>query len=255
MCQAVVIMECAPMNSLIAIPVFNEACHLKGVLDEATALGPDVLVIDDGSTDATGRVLARRGDVEVLTHPINQGYGKSLIDAFEYSVRAGYEVLVTMDADGQHDSSFAPQLIAALADCDIASGSRYMPGSETEDDAPADRLRINRIITGRLNRELGLKLTDAFCGFKAYRTEGLRQLHITETGYAMPLQVWVQAARAGLSVKEIPVPRIYLDPRRAFPGPIRDAEQRLTHYHRIIDEERRRKRPCRCREREAAYAC
>ena len=70
----------------------------------------------------------------------------------------------------------------------------------------------------------GLNLTDAFCGFKAYRTSALAQFEITDDGYAMPLQVWVQAAAHGLTVVEVPVPLIYLDESRAFGGSLDDAE-------------------------------
>jgi len=100
--------------------------------------------------------------------------------------------------------------------------------------APQDRRRINQIITTEMNERFGLNLTDTFCGFKAYRQEALEKLHITETGWGMPLQLWVQAARAGLRIKEVGVPRVYLDPSRAFGGVMDDAEQRLEYYRRVI---------------------
>ena len=99
-----------------------------------------------------------------------------------------------------------------------------------------DRWKINRIITSELNRQLGLKLTDAFCGFKAYRVDKLPQLHITETGYAMPLELWVQAASANLDIRELAVPLIYLDEKRSFGGELDHAETRLRHYREVIRE-------------------
>src|SRR4029079_6265120 len=95
---------------------------------------------------------------------------------------------------------------------------------------PKDRRQINQIITSELNEKLGLHLTDAFCGFKAYRRAALERLRITETGWGMPLQVWVQAAQLGLRIKEVGVPRLYLDPNRAFGGVLNDAEERLAYY-------------------------
>jgi dolichol-phosphate mannosyltransferase len=79
-------------------------------------------------------------------------------------------------------------------------------------------------------------LTDAFCGFKAYRREALAKLHITETGWGMPLQAWVQAGKLGLRVKEVGVPRLYLDPNRAFGGVLNDAAERLAYYRRVISD-------------------
>ena len=95
---------------------------------------------------------------------------------------------------------------------------------------------INRRITAELNRRLGLSLTDAFCGFKAYRTTACQQLQITDNGYAMPLQLWAQAAAAGMRIIEIPVPLIYLDLNRSFGGSLDHAETRLAYYNRVLDE-------------------
>ena len=101
--------------------------------------------------------------------------------------------------------------------------------------APAERRRINQQVTKELNRRLGLELTDAFCGFKAYRVEALRKLRLREPGYAMPLELWVQAAAAGLRIVEAPVPRIYLDEKRSFGGALDDASTRLEYYHLVLD--------------------
>ena len=81
-----------------------------------------------------------------------------------------------------------------------------------------DRCRINRLITEELNRRLGLSLTDAFCGFKAYRVAALAKIELTEPGYAMPLELWVRAVQLGLRIVELPVPLIYLDEKRSFGG-------------------------------------
>ncbi len=81
---------------------------------------------------------------------------------------------------------------------------------------------------------MGLNLTDAFCGFKAYRVEALKSLDIQDDGYAMPLELWVQAAMLGMRVMEIPVPLIYLDLNRSFGGSLDQAEVRLAYYNDVI---------------------
>src|SRR5262249_3718355 len=125
-------------------------------------------------------------------------------------------------------------LLEAIHDADIVSGSRYLRDFRQDSNAPADRQRINAIITGEINDRYDLNLTDSFCGFKAYRRSAPEKLRITETGWGMPLQLWVQAARLGLRVKEAAVPRLYLDPKRAFGGVLNDEEARLTYYRRIL---------------------
>lgn len=220
---------------LTALPVFNEVNHVDAVLDQVLRFSSNVLVVDDGSSDGTGALLAKRSDVQVLTHEKNQGYGAALRSAFQYTLDNNYDVLVTIDCDGQHEPQRIPDFVAAAAHAQIVSGSRYLEQFAGESAPPADRRKINVEVTAEVNRRLGLKLTDAFCGFKAYRADALTHLHITETGYAMPLEVWAQAAKAGLSIVELPVPLIYLDEERSFGGSLDNANTRLAYYYVVLD--------------------
>jgi dolichol-phosphate mannosyltransferase len=208
---------------------------VTAVLDEVTRNAGDVLVVDDGSTDGTDELLAQRGDVIVVSHPENRGYGAALRTAFAYAIAHGYDVLVTIDCDGQHEPQRIGQLVEACRNADIVSGSRYLGAEVPVGMAPADRRRINLQITDELNGRLGLKLTDAFCGFKAYRVEALKKLRLTDNGYAMPLELWVQAAFRKLRVVEVAVPLIYLDEKRSFGGSLDDAAKRLAYYHEVIE--------------------
>jgi dolichol-phosphate mannosyltransferase len=224
------------MRFLTAIPVYNEERHLPAVLEEVRRYSPEILVINDGSTDRTAEILAQQPDLHIVTHPTNRGYGAALISAFAFTRHHPADVLVTMDCDGQHEPARIPVLLEAIHDADIVSGSRYLRHFRQDSAPPTDRLQTNQRITAELNERFGLQLTDAFCGFKAYRTPALSRLDITETGWGMPLQLWVQAARLGLRIKEVGVPRVYLDPNRAFGGVLNDAEQRLAYYRRVIDD-------------------
>lgn len=222
------------MRVLTAIPVYNEARHVRDVLAEVRRYSPDILVVNDGSTDGTAELLDREAGLHRIDHAANGGYGAALISAFDFALRHDFDVLVTMDCDGQHEPSRIPVLLEAIHDADIVSGSRYFRDFRQDTPAPTDRRFINATITREINARYGLNLTDAFCGFKAYRREALAQLHISERGWGMPLQLWVQAARAGLRVKEIGVPRLYLDPNRAFGGVMNDPEQRLAYYRDVL---------------------
>jgi glycosyltransferase involved in cell wall biosynthesis len=220
---------------LTALPVYNEASHVTAVLDEVLRYSPDVLVVDDGSSDGTSELLAARHDIRRVTHETNRGYGAALRSAFDYTLAHGFDGLVTIDCDGQHTPQRIPLFVAAARDADIVSGSRYLERFDSESLPPADRRRINQQITAELNQRLGLNLTDAFCGFKAYRASALEALDIKEPGYAMPLELWVQAAHAKLKIAELAVPLIYLEEERSFGGSLDDARKRLEYYHEIID--------------------
>lgn len=222
-------------NFLTALPVYNEVKYVAGVLDEVLQYSRHVLVVDDGSTDGTSDLLAQRTDVQVLNHEQNRGYGAALRSAFYFAQRRGYDALVTIDCDGQHQPRLIPDFVSALKDADIVSGSRYLKQFEGDTLPPEQRRQINVTITRELNERLGLNLTDAFCGFKAYRTTALKKFNITDTGYAMPLQVWVQAAKSGLRIVEMPVPLIYLDLNRSFGGALDDGATRLAHYRDVIN--------------------
>jgi dolichol-phosphate mannosyltransferase len=222
------------MRFLTAIPVYNEVKHVRDVLAAARRYSPEILVVNDGSTDGTAELLAAEPDILRVDHPVNRGYGAALISAFGLALLRDYDVLVTMDCDGQHEPARIPVLLEALHDCDIVSGSRYLRDFRQDTPAPTDRRFINATITKEINARYGLNITDAFCGFKAYRREALAKLHVTEGGWGMPLQLWVQAARQRLRVKEIGVPRLYLDPNRAFGGVMNDPDRRLAYYRGVL---------------------
>ncbi len=227
---------------LIALPVFNEESHIAGVLDEVRKYGEEILVVDDGSTDGTAKRLAAIPGLQVVTHAENMGYGAALRSAFEYAQEHEYDVLVTIDCDGQHEPRLIPQLAAEVfpsegEPVDIVSGSRYLAKFSGDSIPPEERRRINMEITRLINCKLGLSLTDSFCGFKAYRVEMLRNFRITELGYAMPLQLWVQAVAAGMRIVEFPVPLVYLDEKRSFGGSLDDSRRRMAYYREVLERE------------------
>jgi dolichol-phosphate mannosyltransferase len=224
------------MRLLTAVPVYNEEAYVETVLPEVLRHATDVLVVDDGSTDRTPELLKKFPTIRTVRHPRNSGYGASLRTAFDITIADGYDALVTLDCDGQHQPSLIPTLADQLVEADIVSGSRYLRVFDATQTPPEARRRINVEVTRWLNDCLGFRLTDAFCGFKAYRASALREFEITDLGYAMPLQVWVQAAAKQMKVVEAAVPLIYLDESRAFGGALDNAEYRLKHYRKVFEE-------------------
>ena len=227
---------------LIAIPVFNEQKYLGRVLDKVRQFHPDILVVDDGSTDDTPKILSGRKDVAVIRHDANLGYGQSLIDAFDHACRQRYDWVITMDCDEQHEPEMIPEFVRLIQSdqWDVISGSRYLKPTCEDDLPPEDRRSINARITRVLNEMFGLGLTDAFCGYKAHRVCAMRKLELDVTGYAFPMQFWPQVWHQGLRVTEIPVRLIYNDPTRHFGGKLDDADHRLRHYLDVLNNEVKR---------------
>lgn len=242
------------MRVLVAIPVYNEERYLPRVLSAVRRYAREILVVDDGSTDETAALLRAERDIHTITHSSNRGYGRSLIDAFAFASEQRFDWVITIDCDEQHEPAQIPEFVRAARRnrADILSGSRYLVAHPEDDEPPADRRQINRAVTDLLRQLLGLRLTDSFCGFKAHRVAALRRLALDESGYAFPLQFWVQCARAGLRVEELPVHRVYRDETRQFGGRLNDPAARLHHYLEVLTKELRRPAT---RVAPAAHAC
>jgi len=227
------------VRTLIVMPLFNERPTVARELGEVRRAVPraDMLVVDDGSTDGSSEIIKREAGVVVISHRENQGYGQSLINGFSYAIENSYEAVVTIDCDEQHEPRQIPGFLDALRDADIVSGSRYLDPSSGGDPAPPDRRRLNEEITAKVRAITGYPITDAFCGFKAYRGDALRLMRLTEPSYGLPLQVWVQAAHYRLRIKELPTARIYKNPERRFWGGLDDAEVRRRYYEGVLERE------------------
>ncbi len=235
-------------ESLIIVPIYNEQKHIFNVLREVRKYSPeDLLVVNDGSTDESKEIVEEiascaklKGKLTILNHSENEGYGKSLIDGINFARDNNYRYLLTLDCDEQHEPELIPQFFEEIKkeEFEIISGSRYLSFQKQIDTPPPeDRYRINRKITGLINEITGYGLTDSFCGFKVYRMEDLKKLELTEKGYGLPLQLWIQAYKINLTVKELPVSMIYKDKNRTFGNYLNDPKKRLDYYQKIIDSE------------------
>lgn len=228
------------ITSLTAIPIYNEVKYIEKIVFEVKKHSSDILLVDDGSDDGTSDILDRLEDIRFIRHKVNLGYGKSLIDAFDYAGNNGYEWIITLDCDFQHEPAMIENFLDEIKknDADIISGSRYLDLSEEDlKSVPPERLEINRHITNLINKKTGMRITDAFCGFKAYRTRAVLGLDLSEYGYAMPLELWARAYKRRLSISEISVPLIYHDVKRSFLGITEIYQIRRQYYIDVLERE------------------
>ncbi len=224
---------------LLVIPLYNEEEHIKDVISKVREyFSGEILVINDGSTDKSSEILAEIKDIEVIEQIENCGYGCVLMNGFKHAVDNDCDVVLTMDCDEQHEPYLIPTFFNEITSYDIVSGSRYLNNSSPLFEVPPpDRKKINMEITELINKYTGYNLTDTFCGFKAYKVEAIKKLKLNEKGYAFPLQVWLQAHKQGLKIKEIPVDLIYKNLNRTFGSNLDDPIERKKYYLSVIERE------------------
>jgi hypothetical protein len=193
---------------LVCIPALNEAESLPAVLAEVptavAGLRTHVLVIDDGSRDGTAAV-ARSLGAHVVSHPMNSGQGAALQTGYLVAERLGVDVVVTLDADGQHDPEQMDRLVEPIvADrADFVVGSRRMGESEGGGDSRARDAGIT-IYTRLINLLGGTEVSDIANGYRAIRASRLAEIAFTEDQFHNP-ELLLGAARAGLRVLDVPV--------------------------------------------------
>ncbi|MCA1822680.1 MAG: polyprenol monophosphomannose synthase [Mycobacteriales bacterium] len=198
---------------LVCIPTYNERENLEAIVARVRAAVSlvDVLVIDDGSPDGTGKLadeIARRDEqVHVMHRDAKAGLGAAYIAGFRWGRTQGYDVIVEMDADGSHQPEELPRLFAALRDADVVLGSRWVPGGEVR-NWPRSRRLLSQGGNRYTRVALGLPLADATGGFRAYRANVLDALPletVASQGYCFQVDLVWQAWRRGFAVTEVPI--------------------------------------------------
>ncbi len=196
----------APFNRLVAvIPAYDESGRIGDtvtrVRDEVQA---DVVVVDDGSRDDTAEEARRAGAI-VAVHPVNLGYGSALQTGYRYALRAGYDAVIQLDADGQHDPSSIQALLAGLREgADVVVGSRFLHAGSYR---PPFARRLGMTLFGGVASLLsGMKLTDPTSGFQALSRRALVFYAHERYPHDYPdADVLSMVARSGLVLREVPV--------------------------------------------------
>ncbi len=199
------------MRRLVVIPTYNERENIAVLLPRVRELGDEILVVDDRGTDDTAGVVARLAardeGIHLLAHESRTGYAASLREGWNWALGHGYEVIAQMDADGNHDPADLPALYAALADADLAIGSRYAAGGRTPGWSRGRRT-MSRLAGQLARRLLALPLADPTAGFRAWRASALRTVvgHCTRAqGFAVLVEATYYAIRSGARVREVPI--------------------------------------------------
>ena len=206
------------MKTCVIIPAYNVEKTLPRVIKGAQKYIKKVIVIDDGSTDATF-TKAKEAGAEVLKHEKNEGKGRALRTGLEHALKKGFEQIILMDGDGQHDPNEIPRFLKAAQDpqADIIVGSRM----ESVRDMPRDRLTVNRIgsfLTSLLARQ---RIPDSQSGYRLVKSRALKEITLTSRRYDVESEMLIKAGKRGFGIKSVPIKTIY--------------RQEISHFHKFSD--------------------
>jgi glycosyltransferase involved in cell wall biosynthesis len=198
----------ASLTLSLVIPAYRAAAEIAAVVARARRAAPGavVIVVDDGSDDGTAAAAAAAG-AEVLRHPANAGKGRAIATGISAALGAGADILVTLDADGQHPPEAVPLLVAPVAagTCDLAVGARAREAGRM----PAGRQLTNWLSSALLSRAVGFPVPDSQSGFRAMRREVAAAVRPAGPRYEYETEFLFLAARHGFRIAAVAVPTVY----------------------------------------------
>jgi glycosyltransferase involved in cell wall biosynthesis len=196
------------MNTLVLIPAYNESKKIGAVIREVKKVGFEVVVVDDGSTDGTSAVATDEGAV-VLRNDANKGKGASLARGFAHALARGFDAVITMDGDGQHDPAEISLFIAQA----LRSPSGMVIGNRMSCTGlmPCTRRITNRCMSWLLSKFAHQHIPDTQCGFRLIKKEVLEKLTLRTCNFDTESEIILCASRMGAKVDSIPVKTVYRD--------------------------------------------
>ena len=205
------------MRTLIITPAYNEELTVGSVVALARKYG-DVLVVDDGSHDRTSEIAQNAGAL-VLRHETNRGKGEALRTGFKYALLKGYDVVVTLDADGQHNPDEIPVLLEPIVNgkADLVIGSRYMGTNKKR--IPLYRRFGLWVLNEGIKAATSMNV-DSQSGFRAMTVDALKKLNLNSNGYSVEADMVIRAKETGLRVKEVPINVRYDVPNKHKKNPV-----------------------------------
>ena len=196
----------SPGNAITAvIPAYNEEKTIARIVEGARRHAGEVLVIDDGSVDSTADIAKGAGAI-VIRIPRNGGKGHALSIGLTTAAMNGGEIVVCLDADGQHDPDDIPRIVQPILDAraDMVIGSRFLE-TTSKDMIPAYRRLGQSVLTYATNFGSTVKITDSQSGYRAFKKDVLKSFDYAETGMGIESEMARRAAKMGLRIEEIPI--------------------------------------------------
>ena len=192
------------MKIVIGLPAYNEGRKIGSIVSTLQELNYSVIVCNDGSSDQTGKIAEKMGAI-VVNHQKNMGYGSAIKSIFDKAKEINCDILITFDADGQHNFSDIKEVLKPLISekVDIVIGSRFL--GEGEDKIPKYRKLGIKAITKISSLSQNLNIKDTQSGFRGYNKKALEQINPTENGMGISTEILIKASKKDLKIVEVPV--------------------------------------------------
>ena len=192
------------MDITIGIPAYNEEKNIASIIVKLKKIAQKIIVCNDGSTDLTGEIAEKLGAV-VINHPKNLGYGSGIRSIFQKAKEIDSDILVTFDADGQHQVEDIKKVIEPILKnkADIVIGSRFLENKNVS--APEYRKIGIKLITKVTNSTLKEKITDSQSGFRAYNKDVITKLEPGDVGMGISTEILIKASSRGFKIAEVPI--------------------------------------------------
>ena len=206
--------EPARERALVIIPTYNERENVRRIIDHVLKQDGriEVLIVDDGSPDGTGQIVAELEAADPRVHLFERakkmGLGTAYIAGFRWALERDYQYIMEMDADFSHDPSHLPQFLRAIQDADLVLGSRYQQGRVTVVNWPMTRLILSYSANLYARAVTGLPVWDATGGFKCFRRSVLEAIDLSRVrsnGYAFQIEMSYRAWKRDFRIVEIPI--------------------------------------------------
>lgn len=193
------------MKTLTLIPCYNHGQHLPSVVDDVRKYCSDVLVVDDGSTDNSGKIIDKLENIYKIKHTTNQGKGAALKTGFSYAMEKGFDAVITIDSDGQHKGYHIPDFIKEGENNHLVIGSR-MKNLKT---MPAHRVFTNKFSSYMISWKAGQPIYDSQSGYRLYQKDLISKLQLNDNCYQMETELILKTAKAGYNISHVPIDTIY----------------------------------------------
>ena len=196
------------MNITIGIPAYNEEKNIASIIVKLKKIAQKIIVCNDGSTDLTGEKAQKLGAV-VINHPKNLGYGSGIRSIFQKAKEIDSDILVTFDADGQHQVEDIKKVIEPILknEVDVVIGSRFLENKNVS--TPEYRKIGIKLITKVTNSTLKEKITDSQSGFRAYNKDVITKLDPGDVGMGISTEILIKASSHGFKIAEVPINILY----------------------------------------------